>query len=116
MSLTHAHLFPLVVFWGSLVVIGSLPHCVLTHGKETLQLKESYKAGMFIAALGARGITPPNLHTKGYYQGAYTDGIYTYSFHIYIFISLPPESLAYLLGVRRTSNVGRVLGLSSSVL
>lgn len=28
----------------------------------TLQLTESYKSGMFIAALGARGISPPNLH------------------------------------------------------
>jgi len=32
--------------------------------KQTPQLTESYKAGMFIAALGARGIAPPNLHTK----------------------------------------------------
>jgi len=96
MSLTHAHLFPEVVFWGSLVVIGSLPHCVLTHGKETLQLKESYKAGMFIAALGARGIFPPSLCTKGYYQGAYLIA------YIHIHFSSPPstrKSLAYSLGI-----------------
>jgi len=29
-----------------------------------LHNSESYKAGMFIAAPGARGIAPPNLHTK----------------------------------------------------
>jgi len=29
-----------------------------------LHNSESYKAGMFIAAPGARGITPPNLHTE----------------------------------------------------
>jgi len=32
--------------------------------KQTLQLTESYKAGMFITAPGARGIAPPNLHTE----------------------------------------------------
>ena len=37
-------------------------------GNQTSQLEESYKAGMFIAALGARGIAPPSLHTKGYRQ------------------------------------------------
>jgi len=31
---------------------------------QTPQLTGSYKASMFITALGARGITPPNLHTK----------------------------------------------------
>nr|XP_038027891.1 PCNA-interacting partner-like [Anas platyrhynchos] len=44
LQLSMAEVNKQVVFWGSLVVIGSLPHCVLTHGKETLQLKESYKA------------------------------------------------------------------------
>jgi len=29
-----------------------------------LHNSESYKAGMFIAAPGARGIAPPNLHTE----------------------------------------------------
>jgi len=29
-----------------------------------LHNSESYKAGMFIAAPGARGIAPPNLHTQ----------------------------------------------------
>ena len=32
--------------------------------RETSQLMENYKAGMFIAAPGATGIAPPNLHTK----------------------------------------------------
>jgi len=32
--------------------------------KQNPQLTESYKAIMFIAALGARGITPPKLHTE----------------------------------------------------
>jgi len=32
--------------------------------KQTPQLTESYKAGMFIMVLGARGIAPSNLHTK----------------------------------------------------
>jgi len=30
---------------------------------QTSQLTERYKAGMFVAAPGARGIAPPNLHT-----------------------------------------------------
>ena len=34
-------------------------------GNKTLQLVEGYKAGVFIMALGARGIAPPNLHTEG---------------------------------------------------
>jgi len=29
-----------------------------------LHHSQSYEAGMFIAALGARGIAPPNLHTE----------------------------------------------------
>jgi len=33
--------------------------------EQTLQLMESYKAGMLLAAPGARGIAPPNLHTEG---------------------------------------------------
>jgi len=33
--------------------------------KQTPQLTESYKAGMFIMALGVTGIAPPNLHTEG---------------------------------------------------
>lgn len=33
MFLVHVHLFPLVVFWGSLLVIGSLPHYVLVHAQ-----------------------------------------------------------------------------------
>ena len=32
--------------------------------KQTPLLTESYKAGMFITAPGARGIAPPNLHTE----------------------------------------------------
>jgi len=32
--------------------------------KQSPQLAESYKAGMFSAAPGARGIAPPNLHTE----------------------------------------------------
>jgi len=32
--------------------------------KQTPQLTKSYKAGMFIVAPSARGIAPPNLHTK----------------------------------------------------
>jgi len=32
--------------------------------KQSPQFTESYKAGMFITALGTRGIAPPNLHTE----------------------------------------------------
>jgi len=37
--------------------------CVLTCGIK-LHNSESYQAGLFTAAPGARGITPPNLHTE----------------------------------------------------
>ena len=55
---------------------------------------------MFIAALGARGIVPPSLCTKAYYQAAYIDRIYAYSFQF------PRKSLAYSLGIGRIINIG----------
>ena len=41
----------------------NLSHYPLTCGIK-LHNSESYKAGLFIAAPGARGIAPPNLHTE----------------------------------------------------
>jgi len=51
-------------------VLGCIKHSTARQSREvdvwkqTPQLTKSYKAGMFIAAPGARGIAPPNLNTK----------------------------------------------------
>jgi len=51
--------------------------------KQTPQLTESYKAGKFIMAPGARGIAPPHFHTvtkrAPVYYKAYRSGLDYYN-------------------------------------
>ena len=94
--------------------------------KQTLQLGESYKAGMFIPALGCKGISPQSSHPNSTFYQKLIECGYTYSldYRIQISICMSKAGLVQKAGVSSLCSLcacalppgGRLLGACADSL